>query len=493
MTAWFPRISRPVWLLIALLITASLVPGTAQTADLTDLFSQDGVLTATLVAAEARLRIGDLYLDGAAYNGLYAGPVLHVHPGDLMRIRLVNHLSQPTNLHFHGSRGSPLGNGDNAHLAIQPGGSFLYEVRIPPTQPVGLLWYHPHIHTIAEHQVMSGLSGTIIVEPTAAAPLAERLFVLKDMVFDDDTSIPEIDDTLHGIVQSVNGELLTRQAMRPNETQLWRFTNQSANRAVHIALDSHRLRIVAVDGEPTVAGRFVDVLDIPPASRLDALVEAGPPGQYALRARGIMTGTGAARTQDRIIGSLDVAGGPVTAVPPPPQPALPPDLRPVVPDATRTFVFTQTTPVHDEEQQFFINRQLFQADRIDVRVPLGNVEEWIIRNDSDDMHVFHIHQISFQVVAVNGTPAPFTGYVDNVLVPERGSLTLRLPFTDRLIVGRFMFHCHVLRHEDKGMMANIEIYDPTPPTLFARLNRLYLHVVWWWHGVPWSLCGLADA
>ena len=86
----------------------------------TEIFSHDGVLSATLVAAEEKVQVGDLELDGATYNGVYAGPVLHVHPGDVMRLMLVNHLSQPTNLHFHGIQTSPLGNGDNAHLVIQP-------------------------------------------------------------------------------------------------------------------------------------------------------------------------------------------------------------------------------------------------------------------------------------------------------------------------------------------------------------------------------------
>ena len=87
----------------------------------------------------------------------------------------------------------------------------------------------------------------------------------------------------------------------------------------------------------------------------------------------------------------------------------------------------------------------------------------------------------------------FTGYNDNVQVPERGQVKIRMPFTDPLIVGRFMFHCHILRHEDHGMMANIEIYDPAPPTVAVRVQNLYRRVIWWWHGVPWSLCGLADA
>jgi FtsP/CotA-like multicopper oxidase with cupredoxin domain len=130
--------------------------------------------------------------------------------------------------------------------------------------------------------------------------------------------------------------------------------------------------------------------------------------------------------------------------------------------------------------------------RIDVRAPLGDIEEWTVHNDTDDLHVFHIHQIGLQAVAVNGQQVPFAGHVDNIRIPERGSVTLRMPFTDPLIVGRFMFHCHVPRHEDKGMMANIEVYDPIPPSLSVRMRHFYLHVLWWWRGVPWSLCGLAD-
>jgi FtsP/CotA-like multicopper oxidase with cupredoxin domain len=147
----------------------------------------------------------------------------------------------------------------------------------------------------------------------------------------------------------------------------------------------------------------------------------------------------------------------------------------------------------EKDQVFYVNGRTFDAERIDVRVPVGTIEEWTVRNDSDDMHVFHIHQISFQVVEANGQPVPFTGYVDTVRIPERGELKLRLPFTDRRIIGRFMFHCHVLKHEDKGMMAQIEVYDPVVPDPIVRFKRFYLHVWWWVHGVPWSLCGVADA
>jgi suppressor of ftsI len=459
---------------------------------LTQLRSSNGLLSTTLVAQDGKIRVGDLELDGVTFNGDYAGPVLRLHPGDLLRIRLVNHLSQPTNLHFHGMRSSPLGDGDNAHLLIQPNETFNYEVRIPPTQPLGLYWYHAHAHHFADHQTMGGLTGTIVIEGTLPPPVKERLFVLKDIVFDDDIGNGEIDDTLHGIVQSVNGHLTANEVMRPGETQFWRFTNQSANRLLHIALTGHRFRIVGQDGEPSAIVDPVDQLDIPPGSRFDVLVESGPAGRYKMLVKGLMTGAGSARSLDRTIATLDVGGEPVAGVAPIKVNPLPADLRTMAIDAVRTVAFTETTTTKSGEQQFFLNGKVFAADRIDVRVPLGNIEEWTIRNDSDDIHVFHIHQIGFQVVEVNHQPVAFTGYIDNVLIPERGEVKLRMPFTGRLILGRFMFHCHVLKHEDGGMMANIEIYDPTPTTFTVRLTRLYFHLLWWWHGVPWSQCGLSE-
>ncbi len=344
-------------LVLAILLGASIARA-GDPASLTEIVSHDGVLSATLVAAEGKVHVGGLELDGATYNGVYAGPVLHVHPGDLMRLMLVNHLSQPTNLHFHGIQTSPLGNSDNPHLAIQPGHSLDYEVRIPLTQPPGLYWYHAHLHGLAEHQIMGGLSGTIVVEPPAPISITQRLFILKDMVFDDDVGNAEIDDTMHGIVQSVNGQLTTNEAMRPGETQLWRFTNQSANRALHITLNGHRFRIVAEDGQATVNERSTSVLDISPSARVDVLVDAGEVGRYAIMAKGIMTGTGSEQTPDRQIGLLDVAGDEPPSATTAASTAPPPDLRVAQIDAKREVVFSQTTTTKASAQRFFVNGKI---------------------------------------------------------------------------------------------------------------------------------------
>ena len=125
-------------------------------------------------------------------------------------------------------------------------------------------------------------------------------------------------------------------------------------------------------------------------------------------------------------------------------------------DAQRTIIFSED-PVTG---LFFINHVTFDHERVDVKVPLGSTEEWTIRNSSEELHVFHIHQLGFQVLSINGKPVPFDGLLDTVNVPIHGEVKIRMAFTDPAIVGRFMFHCHILEHEDKGMMQQIEVYDP---------------------------------
>jgi FtsP/CotA-like multicopper oxidase with cupredoxin domain len=106
---------------------------------------------------------------------------------------------------------------------------------------------------------------------------------------------------------------------------------------------------------------------------------------------------------------------------------------------------------------FFIDGKTFDMHRTDIRVKFGAVEEWTIRNDADELHSFHIHQAPFQVTEINGVSQAPDGYRDIVDVPIGGSVKVVIPFTNPVIVGRFVYHCHILSHEDKGMMATIEV------------------------------------
>jgi FtsP/CotA-like multicopper oxidase with cupredoxin domain/cytochrome oxidase Cu insertion factor (SCO1/SenC/PrrC family) len=429
--------------------------------------SVDGVLKVTLDARAQKVALGGVSFEGMVFNGVYGGPTLRVHPGDVMKVRLVNHLDQPTNLHFHGYRGSPLGRSDSMWTVAPPGAAVDYLVRIPRSQPPGLYWYHAHMHTLADRQIMAGLSGMLVVEGlereiAGLRGIRHALFGLKQYSVEDSED-PTVNTYFHGLIKTINGGLMERLELRPGETGLWSFVNEDADLPISLRLEGHSFRVIARDGQAGRREMATDVLVIPPAGRVEALVDAGVPGTYALTANRL-TGSGDEQTSVRTMGILTVAGAPAR-----PRPTLTrfphaTDLRGRRIDAVRTFTLTET-PI---DNHYYINGKLFDHHRIDTRVPLGHIEEWVIRNDSDDYHAFHVHQLGFQVVEVNGQPQPFDGYLDTVTVPERGEIKIRLAFTDPLIVGRFMYHCHVLEHEDKGMMGVIEVFDPKakpPPRL----------------------------
>ena len=124
----------------------------------------------------------------------------------------------------------------------------------------------------------------------------------------------------------------------------------------------------------------------------------------------------------------------------------------------RTFAFS----VNPQKTSFFINDQIFDENRTDVTVKLGDTEEWTILNKDSQYHDFHIHQTGFLVTEVNGAPTDFDGLRDTFSVPpaqngKPGEAKLIIPFTNPEIVGRFVFHCHVAKHEDKGMMMAVEV------------------------------------
>jgi FtsP/CotA-like multicopper oxidase with cupredoxin domain len=108
-----------------------------------------------------------------------------------------------------------------------------------------------------------------------------------------------------------------------------------------------------------------------------------------------------------------------------------------------------------------INGKDFDHNRVDYIVKLGDVEEWTLKNIDDEDHTFHIHVNDFQVMSVNGQPYDAHGLQDTVVLPQGGEVVVRIPFTD--FVGKFVYHCHILPHEDTGMMGIVEVVDPFTP------------------------------
>ena len=422
--------------------------------------SRNGMLSATLVAAPLTVKIGDAKFQGLAYNGAYGGPVLHVRAGDELRLHLINKTADVINLHFHGLRVSPEGRADNMHVEVPPGRAFAYDVRIPPGHPPGIFWYHDHGPGVAEAHVTGGLAGTIVIDGFAAqfpglSSLKQKLLVLKDWSQLNCTD-PILKRELHCRMVSINGAAHWADTMAPGSQALWRLSNEGSNLILHIAAPGLHFRIVGRDGLPALDGTQVDQIDIMPASRLDVLVQAPASGPVDVFARGVQTGQGESFSTSRRLGTIEVAG-PVSAkpsvIPEPPHQA---DLRAGRIDTHRTVVLDENA----EAAQYTINGRMYDRARTDFRVKLGSVEEWTLENHTQDFHVFHMHQLGFQVSEINGSKQEFSGYVDGVRVPEMGEVKILIPFTDPLILGHVMFHCHVLKHEDNGMMAQLEVYRP---------------------------------
>ncbi len=420
--------------------------------------SRGGVLPVTLTATRSAISIGGERAVTEVYDGSYVPPTLRVRPGDVIRLRLVNRLDQPTNLHTHGLHVSPGGKSDNVFLIVPPGQTQDFEFHIPPNHPPGLFWYHPHAHHLSNEQVKNGMSGALIVEGLldsfpALEGVKERVLLLKDIQLENG----HVADRGIGVrtARTINGLVNPTLVLRPHDTELWRIGNVGANLYYRLRLDGHRFYQVARDGNRLARIVPTDELFIPPGGRIEVLVQGSGRGAYALRTLAMDTGPSGNQYPAAVLATVRVEG---EAVRPRTLPTtlLPvEDLRSKV-TGHRTVVFSEGETA-DGKDVFYINGKTFDPDRLDTRVRLGAVEEWTIRNESDELHDFHIHQTGFQLVEVNGTPQTLDGYYDTVNVPVRGEIKIIIPFTDPVMVGKFVYHCHLLSHEDKGMMATIEV------------------------------------
>ena len=434
------------------------------------LSSANGLLDVTLTAATATIDIGGQPVVTTVFNGTYLPPTLRVKRGDLLRITLVNASGMLTNLHTHGFEVTPKGISDNIFRIAEMGGSLTYEYQIGANHPAGQFWYHPHVHGNASAQTKFGLSGLIIVEGMqeeipALQGLPERVLILKDAQIDG-TAIDTALEIGLNTTRTVNGLVNPTITMAPGETQFWRISNQSANLYYRLVLDGHTLHQVGRDGNHLNAMQSGSEVLLVPGSRADVVVQMNPGegGQtFALSALAVQTGVAGDSYDAEVLATVSVEG---TAVSPldlstitmtPQQ-----DMRSLVTNA-RAVTFQQDRA----GLAFLVNGQEFDMNKVNTRVKHGNVERWTVQNTTNEWHVFHIHQVQFQLVAVNGKPVPFDGYYDVVNVPEKGSVTVIIPFNAPTSAGKYVYHCHILDHEDRGMMAVIQVGKEDEPVAMS--------------------------
>ncbi|GAA0969283.1 hypothetical protein GCM10009555_016090 [Acrocarpospora macrocephala] len=420
-----------------------------------ELVSRNKTLKVRLVAEIRTVDLAGQRLRALTYNGEYMPPTIRLRPGDRLDLTLVNKLPEHTNLHTHGWHISPQGHSDNAYVHIHPGEIFHYSYRLPKDLPPGTYWYHSHAHPLSEPQVFAGLSGAIVIDglekylPENLKHITRRLIALKDFQIRDGAIPTAGIDSNAPTTRTVNGLVDPIIGIRPGETQHWRLANIGANIAYKVQLPGSRFHVIAQDANPVSAVWSADTLVLPPGSRFDVLVQGPPAGQSVLRTLAYSTGPAGDTYPEAALATLVSAGSPLKPATLPTTFAPFDDLRKRRVDRRRVITFSENAT------QFFIDNKLFDLNRIDVRARLNTTEEWTVRNTSDEEHTFHIHVNDFQVMSVNGTPYDARSRQDTVQLPVRGEVVIRMRFRDFL--GKYPFHCHILSHEDKGMMANIEV------------------------------------
>lgn len=438
--------------------------------------SADGQLQVRLEAGPGRIQLAGRAASALGYNGGIPGPTLRLRGGDVLRIKLVNNLVQTTNLHVHGLHVSPEGNGDNVFVSVEPGGTFDYEYRLPKDHPPGVYWYHPHHHGTVADQIFAGLFGTIIIEdrePIKAS--AERVLVISDTTLDslgNISAVPAMERMIgrEGELILVNGQSKPQFSARPGQRERWRIVNACVARHLRLRLDGQLLQLLGID-----SGRFqepeeVEDLLLTPGNRADLLVTTAA-GDSVLRAfhqnRGSMPGMmgpgfGTRSPADQpdgvALATLRVSGqtaAPLTAVPAYQGLA---DLRSSAVAARRQLVLAAGMGMGGAGagmMRFTINGREFNEARTDTTVAAGTVEEWTLINTSPVDHPFHLHVWPMQIIEQNGQGMDTAVWQDVVNVPANGRVKVRVAFKD--FRGRSVYHCHILDHEDLGMMGVIEV------------------------------------
>jgi suppressor of ftsI len=431
--------------------------------------------------------------DSFAFNGQTVPPIIRVSPGDTLRITYVNDLPRPwgeqcsigpcmnmTNLHFHGLGISPKAPGDDVlDMIAMPGQTLNYTVHIPVDQEPGLYWYHTHPHGESLRQVLDGMSGAIIVEGIERyAPmvrgLPERILILRGPAIGKDAGgqavLKKVEAAVTGCgnseaperVFTINGDLRPAIDIAPGERQFWRIVNASADRYADVQLDGEQWQIVALDGMPLayhdpehpvrVAGHVL----LPPGSRLEAVVTGPPAGAPAtLRTRCVDAGPDGDPTPTMVLADI------VPTASPQRQTSAVSDRKPAsykepqlasLESSPPQFVATFT----EDKKGFYINGQRYEPDAAPMtEAVVGTYQHWRVVNQTRELHPMHLHQVHFLVYAVNGTKLSNPEWVDTANVPYGGSIDMIVDFTNPAIRGMSVFHCHLLNHEDKGMMAKI--------------------------------------
>lgn len=407
--------------------------------------------------------------DTIGLNQPYLGPTLRMRRGERVRVEVANRLDEMTTVHWHGMH-VPARMDGGPHQMIEPGRTW------SPTwlvdQPAATLWYHAHPHGATAQQVYRGLAGMLLVDEATSAGgrLPSRYgvddvpVIVQDKSFTSEGQLivdPEgtastgfLGDTL--VVNGTVGPYfdVTTEAIR------LRLLNASNARIYDFGFDDDRqFQIVATDGGLLPAPLPVDRVQLSPGERAEIVVRVRPGEQPVLTSYppdlGHNLGRGSERFGTGTFGVLQLRAGP-TLRPAPDVPATLASLAPVDDSAavrTRTFGLSGRA----------INGRPMDMGRIDEVVPVGQAEVWAVTNQDPQPHNFHVHDGSFRVLSVDGVDPPpvLAGLKDTVYVAPRTTVRLLVRFSEYTDpTWPYMYHCHLVLHEDLGIMGQFVVVKP---------------------------------
>lgn len=460
------------------------------------------------------------------YNGRLIGPTLRVRPGDTLSVTLVNRLPclkppcickdeaalehhhvpttrdalsaipepaifNTTNLHTHGLHVSPKDPADNVLREVVPGCAWNFRFEIPNDHPSGTFWYHPHVHGATAIQVGSGAVGALIVEGTGLdlvpeiRAARERILVFQQIPYtckakqtdpkarctEEDPGV--VDDFTNAFgpnnwpkawqYTTINGEIQPVIYIRPGEVQRWRSIHGGIRESINLAVAdtgsnvlSGWLHEIALDGLPT--GEITPRLsvELQPGYRSDLMVKApAAPGVYYLldKAAPAAEALLAEPESQKILGVIVVQGDRLDM-------KLPQNSQlarfriPSVTDQEVAGRPAQKVVFDIKNNQFTIDGKEFPGDTRCLE--LGKADEWNVSSNTAN-HPFHIHVNPFEVIEADGRRY----WKDTLLVKVGNPVRLRSRY--QVFDGKFVLHCHILDHEDRGMMQMVEIVPGTCP------------------------------
>ncbi|MFT5778707.1 MAG: FtsP/CotA-like multicopper oxidase with cupredoxin domain [Crocinitomicaceae bacterium] len=441
-------------------------------------------------------------------NGALLGPTLIMSQGDNVSITVDNQLSDTTTIHWHGMHVAPENDG-GPHSIILPGATWNPQFTV--MDKAGLNWYHPHLHMQTDKHVSKGIAGLIIVRDTEEEALNlpstygvdEFPIVMQTKGFDASGQIlvhTELDTSV-----MVNGTVDAYTDF-PAQIVRLRVLNGSSQRVMEIGFSDNRsFSLIGTDGGLLTAPLSKTRYRISPGQRVDILVDLTtslgqnfqlmnfaselPNGVYGATQPGMGAGATSSLvgyTSNPLNGNnyqmLDITvvaqtGGPILTIP-----ASLANFTPLLEasaNTTRNLTFTSSGGMMNLAGPFVINGATFDMSTINYTVPLDNIEIWSLTNNTPISHPFHIHDVQFYILDINGTPPPpeLQGLNDVVLVPAgMGNVRFIAQFSDHANDSvPFMYHCHMLTHEDMGMMGQFLVTDPNANIDENSLNEFSVY------------------